>query len=835
MPAQASTCTAVAALQALQHADERIEAARHVKNAVVGNPTNKRLYLSLGALPALLAAASPSNNPKLTEQAVAAIGSLAVYFPQDAYASVVPTILSTLFSDDQRPVSAAVRALKLILCSPSVQIDQISPQVVTSRVATRLVQLIAADDDGIAEVCAVIISKSCQTIDHSRVFNHADAIPALVALLHRTNHERCVEACLNALSALAALDHALTHVLTQTHNLTPLLLPLTRSSVHTLRLAACHLLTIFHSAAQLPSGVDAIVATALVELLHAEDVPSQIATAYTLADLVQITESLQRIATEASAIPQLATIVKGPSVTQSANQSTHTHLSTASQTNDYFMRDQPYASDCAKHQSALQTSAFTALAAICSQFDEAREKLIDQQILPSIVKSMSSFDSQVVLASMKCLHSLSKSVTIVKRDIRSDTIATRLLGLLSSDNIDIKRCASAAVCNLILGFSLVRGAILSAGGIEKLVNLLQSDDDEVRKNAMWALRNLLFGANSVTKNAVMSVLGYDNLLSLCVNEHARVRELAMTIVRNLAYPSSDEVHNEQLDALFAATGDRLISLLSSALKLDRENSEIAEQALYAVCNIAAGTEAHKACLMKSDIPKLILQWTSHQNERARIAAIWCATNLSCRGRPVSSRRPVGLMRQRHRTSGRTALNRLDLLQRQHLPLPSSPVDRAELEISDSTDHDGSSPESSQQNGYSLDTDMGTGSASPTGHEDQQVESSTTTDQDAEMSVAQEEEQHAPKSSGYEWRISRLRELGFEGRLRSLVNDPHVEVQGRARHALEMFDCEDVRPLDCSPSALLDYSPSALLGRQSPRSAPALLRVAESDSSSAGST
>jgi len=130
--------------------------------------------------------------------------------------------------------------------------------------------------------------------------------------------------------------------------------------------------------------------------------------------------------------------------------------------------------------------------------------------------------------------------------------------------------------------------------------------------------------------------------------------------------------------------------------------------------------------------------------------------------------------------------------------------------------------------------MGVDSASPPTVDEQQTSASLETDQDAEMSVPQQEQQQSPKSSGYEWRIGRLRELGFEGRLRSLVNDPHVEVQGRARAALELFDCGDVHPLDYSPSALLDYNPSALLG-QSPRSAPALLRVAESDSSSAGSS
>lgn len=805
----------------------RITAARTIKNAVVGNPTNKRLFVQLGVVePLSLAASDVCQNPQLAEQAVAALGSLASMLSSDQVFAVVPVLLTALFSANVRTVNAAARALKMFVCSHNADIVSLAPITSTPQVAERLVMLLSGSDEGIAEVCAVILSSSVHHEHQAKVYQQAGAIPALVMLLCRTNHERCVEACLNAMAALARQDRYIAQTLASPHNINFLVLPFTRSLLHALRLSACRLLTIFRSAAQLPSGLDAIVTTALVGLLDTGDIRSQTLTALTLAELVHGAEEMQKVATQENAIESLTELVKS-SVDSPDDMDTDTPTSANPEESDLETSrnmEQP------GEKTSLRAAATTAMAALCSECDDAREKFISVQVLPYIVDGLSDRDCDVVMASVKCIRSLTRSVKIVRRDITREGVCRALLNLLSSENNDVRRVSSATLCNLVLDFSPVRSVALEECGTIKLVNLLSSEDEELRKNALWAIKNLMFKADSKTKRTVMEKLGYDNLLALCADEHPRVRELALSVVRNLACSGSSETQSKQLDTLFAATGDRLISVLSRALRMNSDNSEIAVQALYVVCNIASGTEEHKACLMESEIPQLLLRWTSHADERARIAAVWCATNLSSKERTTEPRRQS--FSRRPQRGYRGAQNHIDSLRRQHLSLPSSPTNRrGVMDRGDSSDRESLMSPVEERNR----THLRSNSGFSTFHIRQPGNGNNLEARNARASMSEQvESDSAPKNSGYEWRIGRLRALGFEGRLRSLVNDPHIEVQGRARAALEMFDCNDVDPLDYDPSTLLDYS-SSLLTRQSPRSAPVRLRVAENDSSSAGSS
>ncbi|KAI0564079.1 hypothetical protein FGB62_30g329 [Gracilaria domingensis] len=812
---EAFAATVIEALQC-PVVDSRISAARSVKNAIVGNPTNKRLFLSKGVLQPLINAAN-HENPELAEQAIASIGSLACYLPPIPIESIATPLLHCLFSNDVRPVSAATRALKLVVCSDAVDVKQLVPIFTTQDVAERLVQLLMSEDDGLAEVCAVILSRITLSITEATVFERSNAVSALVHILCRTNHERCIEACLCALTSLSQNDSSISRQLTKDHGLVTIVIPLTNSTTPSLRLAACRILTIFKSHGLLTPGLDSNVVTSLVILLDEPAHRIQITSSLTLSELVANSPELQSVATENNAVSKLVGIFcESMSIKEDAEKS--------DEMTDY----NPIPTR--KNEQRIETcaSALTAIASLTRNVDASRVAVVEENALPKIVAALEEKNDDVVLAAVQCMRSLSRSVKIVRRDIADERIGTALLRLLSTSNAAIRRCASAALCNLVLEFSPIRTSILAKGGIAVLIGLLSAADDELRENSLWAVKNLLFKADSETKTSVMNRLGYKNLQALCTDKRHRIRELAMSIVRNLACSGSAESQREQLDALFAATGNKLISILSDALKNDSESSELAVQALYVVCNIASGTEDHKASLIDSEIPRLILQWTSHKDERARIAAVWCAINLSWNDRPSQPRTPS---RQRRTHRPRMLMPRFEMLQRQHLPAPSSPFSRSVLERSDRhydsvamTDRETNSSEA-EMDVETRDTSM---SLSPGRNSDPirvlpQGTSST---------------RQAPKSSGYQWRIERLRELGFEGRLRSLTNDPHIEVQGRARAALEFFDCGDVNPLDYSPSALLEFEPSSssITPRQSSRANPHSIinRVLASDSSDAGS-
>ena len=808
---------ALQAITALSGPTEtRVNAARHIKNDVVGNPTNKQLYLSLGVLSPLIAATNDVEKfPQLAEQAVAAMGSLACYFPEDAIHTVVPATIKCIYSSDLRPVNAAVRALKLFTFSETMDLQALAVGISNIGVASNLVSLLSSADEGVAEVCAVILARTCVSLTQVTCFERVSAIPALVSLMCRTNHERCIEACLNALSSLARYSRAISQTLTGQHALIPVVLPFTRSSTHSLRLSACRLFTIFYSAGHLPSDLDGVVTTSLVNLLEIENLDTQILTASTLAELVQGSLELKTIATEAGAVKILANILAKFTMSTKKKNKEQTDNQDEHQIGEL---EQQESVQTTNKRMALRASVMTSLASLAHGYNIVGDTIVELNVLPNITSGLFDKDPKVVLSSIKCIRSLSRSVKVLRRDIADESVGIQLLQLLGSEDNEIRRCASATVGNLVLEFSLLRTTILARGGTKALIKLLLVDDEELRKNALLTFKNILFKADSDTKTAVMDELEYDRLQILCNDKHPRVRELAMTIVRNLAYSDSTDSRKEHLDALFAATKGKLIPLLSESLKEESENSEVGVQALYAVVNIASGTESHKASLMRSDIPQLILKWFLHQDERARIAAVWCAINLSWRERPVPLREFTMTHRSTRFPSGNPT-STTAMLRRQRLPLPSSPSDRRALQTYDMTDRDSSMSNSEHESDVHmterlLNSRRSRDQGSERG-EEQEANINT------EMTGPRDQNQEDEKQCGYRWRIGRLRELGFEGRLRHLMNDPHIEVQGRAKEALELLDCNDIGSLNYNPSALLDYNQTSL-ARHSPRS-PVVLR------------
>ena len=57
--------------------------------------------------------------------------------------------------------------------------------------------------------------------------------------------------------------------------------------------------------------------------------------------------------------------------------------------------------------------------------------------------------------------------------------------------MDVKICASAAICNLVLGFSATAKDIINRGGIKRIVALLYSSEIRIRCNGLWSLNNLV--------------------------------------------------------------------------------------------------------------------------------------------------------------------------------------------------------------------------------------------------------------------------------------------------------------------------------------------------------
>ena len=96
-------------------------------------------------------------------------------------------------------------------------------------------------------------------------------------------------------------------------------------------------------------------------------------------------------------------------------------------------------------------------------------------------------------------------------------------------------------------------------------------------------------------------------------------------MRNLA--SGEQDHVEAL--LTWATVEALFESLRTALE-GSSADEVVRQALYTVCNLATGSEAHKAGVMSiaPEIAFRLVECLSHASSEVRLAAIWCVINLT---------------------------------------------------------------------------------------------------------------------------------------------------------------------------------------------------------------
>jgi Armadillo/beta-catenin-like repeat len=513
-----------------------------------------------------------------------------------------------------------------------------------------------------------------------------------------TRHHPSIEAALTALSSLAAGNAPLSRALIARHGIISCVLPLVRARQPAIRLGAARLLSSLHRAASISHHALAIVIAELVGLLHPESPHSiRIDAAHVLSQLVVDAEQLQRLTCDAGVIHQLVLFLDvaaaampvaagtpGPSLRPESSVPGRperlTSLSladrllyTSSQLSpplallpQHSLSAPPmpsYSNQLESHEEdqkqllllqkhveqknricpddgpmcELVESALSCFAAVCSLWDAGREACIRARVLPSIVLALDHPHCAIVTAAVKCIRSLSRSVKIVRRELVFVNIAVPLLRLLrdTTSSVEIMRQASACICNVVVEFSPLKQTVLQDGGVSTLVGLLHSSDRTLCVNALWGLQNLLLKASVQVKRAVMAELTYDELFSLCMDNN--VRERALTLMRNLVCPSSGQPSTTSagVDSIVEGMGGKLMTVLASALRQGTPAST-AEQALYVISNVAAGAEEHKVLLFNSELPKLVLEWTEHNEERVRIAAVWCAINLGWRGKSSNS-------------------------------------------------------------------------------------------------------------------------------------------------------------------------------------------------------
>ncbi|KAJ3372720.1 hypothetical protein GGF31_001745 [Allomyces arbusculus] len=674
----------VDALLAAATPADQLRALRAIKNAVIGNASHKRAYLHHAALlpwlRACLDQADPARPPgsDLLVQAATVVGSLAqgideavpLLAAHDLPTSLVRLLVSSTTSTDAATplLDAVTRALKLLYAhahAPKAALNGDAP----------LAALVALIDRGaaappaspaarLAANAASVLSRCCDAPAMQARVVACGAVPALLRLLLMVGkaapggRARAHQAALDALGALCRDNRAVAAEVVQMRvNQVPMLailMTLLRDPSPTMRLLAATCVTNLYRAEVLtdPQVVQELTVTVVPCLvkLFGEPGPTQEGACLVFAILVSDSEPMQQAGADASTIPALVDLVHrtAPSST------TTTSSSTAS-----AQPDTPLGLDGAdwyaertardrQHEAAL-----LALAAACAQCEPARRLVLESGVVKAVVKALRHSSPGVRAAAGQCTKSLSRSVKSLRTVLVDEGVAEPLCELLTDTNPAVLVTAAAAICNLVLEFAPMKDTIVHHGGIAKLVHLVDwtsataspAEISAVHVNAVWALKNLVYEAKLETKRAVMAALGYPRLHALMRAPNATVREQALNLVRNLVHGGDADVD----DVVTGLGADRVVAAVVTAL--EDAAPGVAVQALYVVVNLAAGNDAHKDLVMRSDaIMRHVVAALGSPAADVRLGAVWAVINLtwpeeSEAGTRVASLRAMGVERR----------------------------------------------------------------------------------------------------------------------------------------------------------------------------------------------
>eukprot|EP00878_Enallax_costatus_P014315 GHUV01014973.1.p1 GENE.GHUV01014973.1~~GHUV01014973.1.p1 ORF type:complete len:411 (+),score=143.93 GHUV01014973.1:1038-2270(+) len=269
------------------------------------------------------------------------------------------------------------------------------------------------------------------------------------------------------------------------------------------------------------------------------------------------------------------------------------------------------------------------------QGDTARQKMMEGgRLITVVVSSLNDSDLETKVAAVGCLRGLSRSVKMLRGSTIPNSVAGPLVTMMQdSQAIEVQVAAAAAVCNLALGFSHVRPALVKAGVIQALTHLITGMVPELRLHAVWAFKNLAHECDNEVQGLLLSELTWRGFKELVVSDDdVRVRQQAVGLLQNISCKgagSIDRLLAWSEGGLLPLLEDRLIpahhaallaaaqlppaAAVASAGDLTIASQIYREQLvslLYAVNNVCSGSEAHKTAVMTSGIPGLLLQYLS---------------------------------------------------------------------------------------------------------------------------------------------------------------------------------------------------------------------------------
>lgn len=229
--------------------------------------------------------------------------------------------------------------------------------------------------------------------------------------------------------------------------------------------------------------------------------------------------------------------------------------------------------------------AFRCFASLAANDEDIRKRIIDTKgLMEKVLEGLGDESSEVRLASVRCLHSLSRSVHQLRTTFQDHSVWKPLMSLLSGQpSNEMLTVVTSTICNLLLEFSPAKEPMLDSGVVEMLCLLTDNSDSALRLNGIWALMNMAFQAEQHVRTKIISCLGFERILKLLNDSDTRVIMKTLGLLRNLLSKSKD------IDDIMSEHSSEVIQAVN--MILDRSHpDEVKEQALCIIGYIAASSQ-----------------------------------------------------------------------------------------------------------------------------------------------------------------------------------------------------------------------------------------------------
>lgn len=643
------------------HEDKVGSAVITLKNAVIGSQKQKDTIIEQGVLARLIhLLVDPDIPTRIKTDVVYILGSITNGSDANLKSlndvDVVAILLNGLVSQDDKLVRASLCCLRSLLqgrdWQPQVEEphyelrgSRLSPpnqgcQLIFSdpTLVPHLIRLLEKDATHQIAVCDILTS-CCKTQEQQNLLVTSGVLPSLSHVLSSPTPPvqlaalQCMAEVLDNNETVAGAMLACTgregkQLVNQVVHYTG------RENIGSIQLAAARILAYLYrlgGVMEVEGVVTFRVLPCLVRSCKKEEtVETRILAADTLAYLIEVNADLQRVAAISNhLISTMASYLRWEPEPQARVSSVSKHQ---------LGRLAGKVEARAAHTKEMRRAAFKVFASLGANDEDIRKKIIDTEpLMEAVVTALEDPDGRVQMAAIRCLHSLSRSVQLLRTTFQDHTVWEPLMKILSQPNGKVESLvvASSTLCNLLLEFSPSKERILESGAVDLLCSLTQKYDPSLRLNGVWGLMNMAFQAEQRIKSQIMTTLGTDQVFRLLSDTEIHVVMKTLGLLRNLL---SNKHHIDHITNIY---GKQLMQAVVLILESEH-TADVKEQALCILSNIADGDSAKRLIVDNEDMLKKLTSYMVHSNTKLQIAAVVCILNLIWRNDEGSADRQMRL-------------------------------------------------------------------------------------------------------------------------------------------------------------------------------------------------